>query len=131
MKNILENNIYSKVFEDKFLVVGNCVADLYPSIFEEFKNEWKNVVNFCLEQNHYNNLLAKLFDILSLGKTKKVGFLTVDGSPHCIQMHFCSKYLIRGLKNKVEFKHFVIDKDGKVFEVDSETIDKSKNLSNI
>lgn len=131
MKNILENNIYSEIFEDKFLVVGSCVKDLYPEISEKFKNEWGNVVDFCLENNHYNQLMAKLFDILSLGKTKKVGFLTVDGSPHCVQMHFSSKYLLRGLKNKVEFQHFVIDKNGKVLEINLETIDKSKNLAKI
>jgi len=131
MKNILENNVYSEVFKDKFLVVGVCVKDLYPEIFEKFKNEWKNVVYFCLENNHYNQLMAKLFDILSIGNTKKVGFLTVDGSPHCVQMHFASKYLLRGLKNKIEFHHYVIDKNGKVFEIDLETVDKSKNLAKI
>lgn len=129
MKNILENNVYSKVFKDKFLVVGVCVEDLYPEIFEKFKKEWKNVVYFCLENNHYNQLVAKLFDILSIGNTQKVGFLTVDGSPHCVQMHFASKYLKRGLKNNVEFEHYVINKNGNVFKIDLDTIDDSKNLS--
>lgn len=93
------------------------------------KKSGGNVFSLCLEKLHYNQLAAKLFNILALGRVKKVGFLTVDGSPHCIQMHFASKYLKRGLKEKVEFKHYVVAKDGDVFKVQMEEIDKARNLS--
>jgi len=128
--NILETNIYDKRLEGEFLVVGSCVPNLYPEVFKNFEKEWKNIFSFCLEEFHYNQLLSKLFNILALGKTRKVGFLTVDGSPHCIQMHFVSKYLKRGLKvQDISYKHFVIRKDGGVFEVGMEEIDKTKDLA--
>ena len=129
MRNILEVNIYDEIFNDKFLIIGSCVENLYPTIFKKFGHDWKNVVIFCLENNHYNQLTAKLFDILAIGNTNKVGFLTVDGSPHCVQMHFAAKYLSRGLKNSVNFEHFVIDKNGKVFKINEEIIENSKNFS--
>jgi hypothetical protein len=128
--NILEQNLYDKKFQGQFLVIGSCLPNIYPEIVEKFENKWKNVVHFCLEQMHYNMLMAKLFDILAVGKVNKVGFLTVEGSPHCVQMHYASKYLKRGLKNSVEFEHYVIRKDGKVFKVSIESIDQSKDLSN-
>jgi hypothetical protein len=127
--NLLSENIYSKKFEGDFLVIGSCVSKLYPEIIQEFQNEWKNVFSFCLEQFHYNQLMAKLFDILALGKTNRVGFLTVDGSPHCVQMHFASKYLKRGLAKNVEYKHYVINNDKKVFLVSLEAIDKMRDLA--
>jgi len=44
-------------------------------------------------------------------------------------MHFASKYLKRGLKNKIEFEHYVIRKDSKVFKVGMKEIDKSRDFS--
>ncbi|HUS59935.1 MAG TPA: hypothetical protein VMX76_00965 [Nevskiaceae bacterium] len=82
--NLLELNVYSNRYKGRFLLIGSCLPDLYPKVVEKFEKRWKNVVSFCLGQFHYNQLVAKLFDILSLGNTKKVGFLTVDGSPHCV-----------------------------------------------
>jgi len=128
--NLLEQNIYDKDYKGKFLVIGTCIPKLYPKVVRKFEREWKNLVSFCLEQFHYNQLFSKLFNIISANDVKKVGFLTVDGSPHCIQMHYVSKFLKRGLKKDVEFEHYVIRKDGKVFQVSMEAIDNSKDLSN-
>lgn len=127
--NLLDQNVYGKKYQGQFLVLGTCLSGLYPETIKKFEKKWVNVVSFCLEQFHYNQLVAKLFDILAIGKVNKVGFLTVEGSPHCTQMHYASKYLQRGLKNSVEYEHYVIRKDGKVFKVSMESIDKSRNLS--
>jgi hypothetical protein len=128
-RNILNCNIYDPVFKDKFLIIGTCLEKMYPKILNNFEKEWKNIVRICLEQDHYNQLVAKLFDTLGAGNSHSVGFLTVDGSPHCVQVHYASKYLKRGLKVKVKFVHYVIEKSGKVFKVSMEEIDKSRNLS--
>lgn len=130
--NILEQNIYDKGFKGKFLVIGSCLPGVYPEVIKKFEKEWHSVFTFCLEQFHYNLLTAKLFDILAVGNTRKVGFLTVDGSPHCVQMHFASKYLKRGLKiQTIDYQHYVIRKDGKVFEVRPELIDRARDFSSI
>lgn len=128
--NILEQNIYDENLREKFLIIGSCLPKIYPKIVKKFTKEWKNVFAFCLEQFHYNQLVTKLSNILAVGQTVKVGFLTVDGSPHCVQMHFASKYLRRGLKSqKIQFEHYVIRSDGKLFKIDMERIDKAKNLA--
>jgi len=129
--NLLSENIYDPRFKNKFLVVGNCVPSMYPKVLKKFEKLWKNIFLICLEQEHYNMMVAKLFDIVGVGKTKKIGFLTVDGSPHCVQVHFGSKYLKRGLANgtTVEFRHYVIKRDARVYEVSMESIDKARDLS--
>lgn len=131
--NLLTENIYDSRFSDKFLVVGNCVPSMYPRVIKKFEKVWKNVFVICLEREHYNMMMAKLFDIVGVGKTKKIGFLTVDGSPHCIQVHFGSKYLkIGSVKgDKVEYKHYVIKHDGSVYEVPMEDIDKARDLATL
>ncbi|MDP2861019.1 MAG: hypothetical protein Q8N98_04915 [bacterium] len=130
--NILEQNIYDKGFKRKFLVIGSCLPKTYPEIVKKFEKEWGSVFTFCLEQFHYNQLIAKLFDILAIGNTQKIGFLTVDGSPHCVQMHFASKYLRRGLKiQTIDYQHYVIRKDGKVFKIKPELIDRARDFSGI
>ena len=48
ISNILEQNIYDKKFEGRFLIVGSCVPELYPDITDKFKNNWINVFSFCL-----------------------------------------------------------------------------------
>jgi hypothetical protein len=129
--NILEQNIYNPDFKDKFLLIGSCIETMYPEILEKYKKKWGNCFSICLEQFHYNQLHSKLVAILSLGNTKNVGFFTVDGSPHCVQVHFVSKYLKRELKNDIEFKHYVINKNKEVFEVSLEQIDSSRDFSRI
>lgn len=126
--NILQQNSYSSFFKGKFLLIGNCIENLYPDILGEFQDKWKNVISICLERDHYNQMVAKLFDILGTGNVKKVGFLTVNGSPHCVQVHFVSKYLKRGLNKEVDFEHYVINNDGKVFKVAMEAINDSRDF---
>ena len=129
--SILEKNVYDKVFKPKFLIAGTCIKDLYPDVFEKFKASWKNVCSFCFEESHYNQLFAKLTNIIAIGNTKRIGFLTVDQSPHCVQMHYMSKYLKRALKKKGLFEHYVIAKGGKVYKVSMRDIDNSKEFARI
>lgn len=127
--NILSESIYSSRLGNSFLLIGTCLMQIHPKIVKKFSKEWENVFSICLEQFHYNQLHAKLCAILGTGRIKKIGFLTVDGSPHCIQMHYVSKYLKRELKSDIEFKHYVISKEGKIYQVTIEAIDKSKMLA--
>lgn len=129
--DLLSQSIYSPFFNGKFLLMGSCVANSYPEIIKDFEKKWKNLVSICLEQEHYNKMVSKLFNVLGTGNVKKIGFLTVNGSPHCAQVHFASKYLKRGLNKDVIYRHYVINDDGKVYEVSMEAIDKSRDFVTI
>jgi hypothetical protein len=126
---LLSLNVYSKKYEVKFLVIASCLSDLYPEVVKKFEKKWKNVVVFCLEEFHFSQFMAKMFDILAIGNTQKVGFLTPHNSPHCIQLHFASKYLKRGLNKKINFEHYVVREDEKVFKVGMKEINKAKDFS--
>lgn len=130
--HILSTNIYDPKLTDKILIIGTCLLRLYPEIVENFSKDYGgNAFHICLEQNHYNQLMSKMLNILAVGKIKEVTYLTVDGSPHCVQVHFSAKYLKRALKNEVNFKHFVIDKEGQIHEITTEEVDASKNFGKV
>ncbi|MBD3280808.1 hypothetical protein GF389_04775 [Candidatus Dojkabacteria bacterium] len=129
--NILNENLYSDRIKDNVLIVGTCIPVVQKEVFANFMKDWDSVFSICLEQDHYNKLMAKLSDLLGTGRVKKMGFLTVDGSPHCVQVHYASKYLKRNLKVNVEYEHYVVDKNGQVYEVSMEAIDESRNLSKV
>jgi len=126
---LLSCNTYDTIFTNKFLVVSKCLERLYPDTVTDFKKEWENVVTVCMEEEHFNKLLSKLTNILSLGSTSKIGFLTIDGSPHCIQVHFAERYLKRALKYNIQYEHYVIDDKGKVQKISSHKIDMAKLLA--
>lgn len=129
--NILNENLYSDRIKDNVLIVGTCIPIVQKEVFEKFMKEWDSVFSICLEQDHYNKMAAKLTNLVGTGKVKKMGFLTVDGSPHCVQVHYASKYMKRNLKVDVEYEHYVVDKNGEVFNVGMEAIDESRNLAKV
>ncbi len=131
LTNILNTNIYDPRLGDKLLIIGTCIPAIQRKVFEDFEKRWKNVFAICLEQDHYNQLHSKLAAIIGTGRVNEIGFLTVDGSPHCVQVHYVSKYLNRELKNKINFFHYVVNEKGEVFEVDMKSIDESKRLEKV
>jgi len=119
--DFLSSNIYSPYFQKKFLLISKCLLIIAPKIVNQLALKWQNITTCCLEESHYNQIFSKLFDVLALGETKKVGFLTADGSPHCFQLHLMAKYLKRGLNKKVKFYHFVVA-NNQLFKVSYKTI---------
>lgn len=93
---LLCTNVGSKIFkqvsDSKILLYGTCVQQEYPEIFSEFSKN-KICLAVCLEQFHANNAVEKLASILRYNsdKIKELTVLTIDGSPHCIQLHFAAE----------------------------------------
>lgn len=114
----------------KLLIIGTCLLmknkDLVAQVAKDYDG---NVLNICLEEMHYNQYMSKMHAILDLGKITELGILTVDGSPHCAQLHFGRKYLQRGLKFNVNFKHFVITSKGELLEIPQRIVDDSKEFA--
>jgi hypothetical protein len=129
--NIVEVNLYDQRFKDKFLLIGTCVKDLYPQILKGLIKTYKNIFPFCLERNHYNILFTKLIDIISTGNISRIGFLTVDESPHCIQMHFTSRYLKRISRFKLKYEHYVISKNNKIYKIEIKDINNARKLARL
>jgi hypothetical protein len=104
----------------------------FPDIVKEFKSRdggWATL-NVCLEETHVNQAGFKIGSIIRYSEISKVDILTVDGSPHCVQLHFVIEDIKRHFTPEIETAHFVVEK-GKVLEVSSASVKRARHLSKI
>jgi len=116
----------------QLLLIGTCMADRYPEIVDEFTRSGggRAVLHVCLEETHVNQAGFKIGSIVRYTGIKKVTILTVDGSPHCVQLHYVIEDIKKHFTSDIETFHFVVEK-GQVHEVSSTAVKKSRHLSKI
>jgi hypothetical protein len=115
----------------KLLLIGSCM-DRYPDIVEEFseRNGGFAALQVCLEETHVNQAGFKIGSIIKYAGITDVVVLTVDGSPHCIQLHYVIEDIKRHFAPEITTAHYVIEK-GIVYEVSAEAVKRSRHLSKI
>ncbi len=114
----------------RLLVYGTCIRDEYPEIFSAWARG-RVPLAVCMEAEHFNMVGLKLASIICRVDLEEVIVLTVDGSPHCVQLHHVLeevKKIIGG--NKSMIRHFVVEKN-RVVEVDPITIKTARYLSRV
>lgn len=130
---ILETNVGDERFRktQRLLFYGTCVPDRYPEIFKEFA-EGRTPVHACLEDLHMDHVGYKLVNVIKYSKIKELTILTIDGSPHCYQLHTLGQDIKRHFTNEGEMKifHFVIEK-GKIFEISYQAITLARHLHRV
>ena len=129
MKDLISSNIYE--FEDVVVVCGTCLPNVDKIGFEKVMEMSENIYSVCLESHHMNLVAHKLASILRLNKVKKMIFVSVDKSPHCVQLHYIRNELIKIIKSDdLEIKSYV-SKNGELVELSYEIISLSKNMSKL
>jgi len=128
MKDLLSTNCFD--FEESIVLLGSCLVGR-EKILEEVKKFSSNIYTVCLESTHFNMVVTKVLDVIAREKTKKIAIVTVDKSPHCVQLHYQTKE-IENIKDKtkVEIKNYVVEKEHLV-EIPVEVLSLSKNLSKL
>ncbi len=133
---LIDCNARSKVIRasDKLLIIGRCVEIEHNDALREFLKRGYTALSVCLEEEHINMVGFKLAGILRRCRDflKEVTVLTIDGSPHCVQLHFMVEeaFKITGMEGLIRRKHYVIVK-GKVIEVPKESVKIARYLSKI
>jgi len=129
MKNLMSTNIYDVT--DEILICGKCVEQVQPDGYKKLLDMYPNIYGVCLEETHMNMIVSKITAMISTGKVKKIILVTVDGSPHCVQLHYIKKEILRRITNfDYQIINYVIV-DNNLIEIDSDIISLSKNLSNL
>lgn len=123
---LLRKSVTSKKISQNILVYSACIDEEYQDILEKFKERTK--LSICLEEHHINKVAKKLMAIIYKRKVKSIAVLTMDGSPHCLQLH----HALEEIKNyfDIEIKHFVIEK-GELIKVSEKSVKISRHLSEI
>lgn len=128
MRNLLEVNCFDT--EENIVLLGSCLSQ--DKIIEEVIEKISpNLYPVCLESTHFNMIVTKVLDIIARKKTKKIAIVTVDKSPHCVQLHYLTKEIENILENTdVEITDYVVV-EGKLIEIPKEVIGLSKNLAKL
>jgi len=113
------------------LLIGSCL-DRFPDVVKDIceRDESQTILHICLEETHVNQAGFKISSIVKYSGIKKVTALTVDGSPHCVQLHYVVEDIKRHFAPEIETAHYVIEK-GKLFEISAEAVKRSRHLSQI
>lgn len=132
-QHLMRINVGDKRLKDKgkLLLIGSCM-DRFPEIVKNFseRDGGQAVLHICLEETHVNQVGFKIGSIVKYSGITEVTALTIDGSPHCVQLHFVIDDVKRHFAPEIETKHFVVEK-GKVHEISSDAVKKSRHLSKI
>jgi len=128
---ILECNVGDKRFQEtkKLLLYGTCVPDRYSSIFKQFIVGW-TPIHACLEALHMDHVGYKLASIIKYSKIEDLTILTIDGSPHCYQLHALGQDIKRHFASDLNVFHYVIEK-GEVFSISSQAVSVARHLHRI
>ncbi len=134
---LIDCNARSKIIRssNKLLIVGRCVEVEHGKVLTLFKDSGYVMLSVCLEEEHINMVGFKLAGILRRCRDflEEVAVLTVDGSPHCVQLHFMVEeaFKVTGLEGDIRRKHFVTVKGEGVVEVPKESVKVARYLSKV
>ncbi|MFX1518866.1 MAG: 4Fe-4S ferredoxin [Promethearchaeota archaeon] len=131
IKDFLSTNIGTREImnKKKLLLYGTCIADKYPKTLEDY-SEGRVALSVCLERDHMNMIAFKLATMVKSAKLEEIIVLTVDGSPHCVQLHHAVSEVNRLFDVPPSTRYFVVE-HGKIQEVDVKTVKTSRFLSKI
>jgi hypothetical protein len=132
-QHLMRVNVGDQILREKgkLLLIGSCM-DRYPKIVQDFsdRNGGFTGLHVCLEETHVNQAGFKIGSIIKYASITDIAVLTVDGSPHCIQLHYVVEDIKRHFAPEIVTTHYVVEK-GTVHEVSAEAVKLSRHLSKI
>jgi len=129
MKELMKTNIYD--VNKTIIIIGSCLRDREPLVYKQLEVISKDIYHVCLEETHVNMAITKIGGMLRTNIIEKVLFVSVDRSPHCVQLHYIQDELRKMMElKKLVIENYVVD-GGKLIKISPDTISLSKSLSKI
>lgn len=113
--------------KDKILIVSLCLKE-NKDIFSHFGDY--TILLACPEKDHVNMIGFKLLGVILRCKPKVVAVLTVDGSMHCVGLHYVVEELHKAFEGKFKREHFVYN-EGKIIKVSERSVKISRYLHKV
>ena len=124
MKELMKTNIYD--CKEEIIIVGSCLKSMEPLAYEELENMNMPIFNLCLEESHINMAITKILGMVRAKDIKRIIFVSVDRSPHCVQLHYIQDEIIK-LGFNVESINYIA-RNNELVLISKEAIKLSKNL---
>mgnify|MGYP000294711917 CR=1 FL=1 len=130
-KDLMDHNVAGKAIRKlrRVLIYGTCVRHEHPKIYESISQN-RVPLAVCLEREHFNIVALKVASMLARVKLEELVVLTVDGSPHCVQLHMAIEEALKVTKSNIPVKHLVIE-NGEVIEIPPHCVKIARYLSKI
>lgn len=125
-KELLSTSVTSSI-KSRILVYGTCASEEHPSVLGEFNGY--TVFSVCMTESSLEKVAWKLATIIRVNKVKEVEALTMDGSPHCIQLHFALADL-KKMFPRLKTKHHVIEK-GRLCRISERAVRTARHLQEV
>ena len=128
---LLDTNCCSPCFKHstRLVIYSRCLEELHPQPLQKLLADTPGLAA-CPEAEHINMLGFKLAGILARCNIKEVIVATVDGSMHCIQLHFMVEELEKIFGGKFERRHLILVR-GDFREVSKESVKIARFLSKV
>ncbi len=126
-RELLETSVTSDTIDKRILVYSSCIPVDHPDVLVKFRGY--TMLCACLTTQTLEKVAWKLLTIARMKNPRELAALTVDGSPHCLQIHFALED-IREIYHGIRIRHFVIEK-GIIYEVSGEAVKTARHLSSI
>lgn len=128
IQELLESNV-GRARGKRLVIVSSCIVHDFLENLKELISTNDFVVKTCPEMHHINIIGYKIASFISYSNLKDVSVISVDGSPHCIQLH----YIVEDIRNHfIEFnaEHYVF-KRGKITRISPEVVKLSRHLARL
>lgn len=133
LNNLLSTNLGDDELREKrrILLTGTCIMRRFPDILEDFLKKLNSPahMHICLETYHMDQVGYKLTLMIKYSNIEELTVLTIDGSPHCLQLHYLAEDQ-RYFYPDLQISHFVIEK-GIVYEIDPKAVKISRHLHKV
>jgi len=128
--DLLSTNVKSKLLRNSHLLIhGTCLRSESPKIFADM-SEGRIPLDTCLEKEHMNTVGFKIATIIGTSSPTGIAVLTMNGSPHCLQLHFAVEQAVKQTRSRLRPKHFVVKK-GVVRDVDRHVVWLARHLADL
>jgi len=128
--NLLETNLGDNEVRQKrrILLTGTCLIRRYPDILKAYLEKFRSPahIHICLETYHMDQVGYKLTLMMRYSNIEELTVLTIDGSPHCLQLHYLAEDQ-RKFYPELKINHFTIEK-GTVYEIEPRAVKASRHL---
>jgi hypothetical protein len=128
--DLLSTNVKSaRLRNASLLVSGACLIAENKRVFDHV-TRGRVPLEICLEKTHMNMVGFKIATIIKVSSPTEVAGLIMNGSPHCVQLHFAAEQAVKLTGSELIVKHFVVERSA-VREVDRDTVWLARHLGDL
>ncbi|RLE55219.1 MAG: 4Fe-4S ferredoxin, partial [Thermoprotei archaeon] len=110
----------------RLAIVSACLKHVNEAFYRKVLEEHDVVLEHCPE-NENQAFYGKIASIIRSSQPKSITVVTIDGSPHCFQIHAAVNEAVYILSNPIPRKHYVVIYD-RVVEISPESIRVARYL---